>query len=307
MRQIGEIAQRELGQRFVDYLATQDIEAVLRDADEEGPCSIWVLDEDLLDPALDSFELFEQNPEDPRFKVSPAQLKAKQKPANSLAPVIDVRQEVFRQAGIWSMPVVISLIGLCLFFTLVANVAMFAGHAHLFYFSEYYGRAFPEIAAGQVWRLITPIFIHSGGLHLIFNMMWLFQLGGMIERLEGQRTLIVMTLLIGIVCNVAQYLVSGPMFGGLSGVIYGLLAYIWMMSRYGSKQYVIAQQTFVFMMIWLVICLVGLIPNVANTQHVVGFLAGAVFGYFRSGGWKISRRRRAFKRKMEDSAPQPPQ
>jgi len=182
---------------------------------------------------------------------------------------------------------------------MLTNSVAMADAVRFLYFSEFYGQHFPEITSGQLWRLITPIFIHSGLLHLAFNMMWLFQLGGMMERLEGKRTLLVMLLTLATLCNVAQYLVSGPLFGGMSGVIYGLLGYIWMMTRYSSKSYNLQQQTVVFMVIWMVVCLVGLVPNVANTQHVVGFVSGILFGFLRSGGIKTWRRRQDFRKKFD--------
>jgi GlpG protein len=84
---------------------------------------------------------------------------------------------------------------------------------------------------------------------------------------------------------------------GMSGVVYGLLGYIWMMSKYkAGTQYGLPQQTVGFMLIWLVICLIGLIPNVANTQHVVGLLLGVTWGFLRSGRLSELRRQAKFKR-----------
>jgi membrane associated rhomboid family serine protease len=52
------------------------------------------------------------------------------------------------------------------------------------------------------------------------------------------------------------------------------------------------------MLLWLGLCLVGIIPHVANTEHVVGMLLGVVWGFVRSGGWGQMRRRRRWHRQI---------
>jgi GlpG protein len=161
------------------------------------------------------------------------------------------------------------------------------------------GRGFSEILSGEVWRLVTPIFLHGNGLHLGFNMLWLYQLGRQIELFQGSRLLFLQVVLFAVICNTSQYLVSGPAFLGMSGVVYGLLGYIWMMARYDIKhRYELNSQTIMIMVIWMVICLVGIIPNVANTQHVMGFISGTLWGFFASGGIKQELRRRKFRSRL---------
>jgi GlpG protein len=93
--------------------------------------------------------------------------------------------------------------------------------------------------------------------------------------------------------------VSGPLFVGMSGVVYGLLGYIWMMTRFQiGTLYVLSQQTVLFMLVWLGLCLLHIIPNVANTEHVVGLVVGVVWGFWRSGGWSQMRRRRRFRKQL---------
>src|SRR5207249_10387817 len=67
----------------------------------------------------------------------------------------------------------------------------------------------PEIRHGEVWRLITPIFIHAGAVHLIFNVYALFILGTMIEAREGWLRLGSLVVVIAALSNLGQYYMSG--------------------------------------------------------------------------------------------------
>src|SRR6185436_2556750 len=92
----------------------------------------------------------------------------------------------------------------------------------------------PEIRQGEVWRLISPIFVHDWPMpfHLLFNVYALFILGTMIEVRQGTLLLTGLVLTIAPLSNLAQYYVSGPYFCGISGVVYGLFGYIWMTSKF---------------------------------------------------------------------------
>jgi len=300
MRHIGTIAEKQQAERFVHFLASQQIEATLRPLQETG-YAVWVLDEERVASARQQLETFLALPDDPRFDVPKghqsrvARRFLQHRPPADRAQSIEVRTEIFRRRGLSLVPVTCVFIGISVAVTLLAHVPELAPVISKLYFSAYFGKAFPEIRAGQIWRLVTPIFLHGGLLHLLFNMLWLHQLGGQIEAQESSRSVAIMVLVFASVCNTAQYLVSGPLFVGMSGVVYGLLGYIWMMTRFQvGTRYMLAQQTVMIMLVWLGLCLVGIIPHVANTEHVVGVLLGVAWGFVRSGGWSQMRRRRRF-------------
>ncbi|MGY4534771.1 GlpG protein [Pseudomonas sp. TE3786] len=152
-----------------------------------------------------------------------------------------------------------------------------------------------SMAAGQYWRLITPIFIHFGILHLAMNGMWYWELGRRIEFYQGKWLLLGLTLLVGLVSNAVQFWWAGPsIFGGLSGVLYGLLGHCWIYQLLApNRAYQLPKGVVVMMLIWLLICMSGITElagaAIANGAHVGGLLVGCLTGLL---GGALARRRR---------------
>jgi GlpG protein len=144
----------------------------------------------------------------------------------------------------------------------------------------------PEIRHGELWRLFTPVFIHFSPMHILFNMMWLRDLGSMIEGRQSSLHLLLLTLVIAAGSNVAQvYLGHGPSFGGMSGVVYGLLGYIWIRGKFDpASGLYLHSSTVVMMMVWFALCFANLplIGPVANAAHGAGLLIGVAWGYLSS-------------------------
>ena len=142
-----------------------------------------------------------------------------------------------------------------------------------------------SLAAGQWWRLVTPMLVHFGILHLAMNVMWYWELGRRIESREGSWHLLGLTLLFSLVSNYTQYLVSGPtLFGGLSGVLYGLLGHCWIFQWLAPNPvYRLPRGVLIMMLVWLLLCLSGLISMlgfgaIANGAHVGGLIIGCITG-----------------------------
>lgn len=151
----------------------------------------------------------------------------------------------------------------------------------------YFATLEQTLALGQWWRLLTPIFLHFGLLHLAMNGMWYWELGRRIEQRQGALMLLALTLAFGLVSNLSQYLFGGPgIFGGLSGVLYGLLGHCWLFQKLAPNDtYRLPPGVVVLMLIWLVVCLSGAIEvlsfgtmAIANAAHVSGLIAGCVTG-----------------------------
>ena len=105
----------------------------------------------------------------------------------------------------------------------------------------------------QPWRLLTPMLIHFGILHLAFNMLWLYRLGSQIESVQGtSRVLLGLVVLTQVPGALVQFAVSGPLFGGMSGVVYGLFGFTWMQARYASNGYSLTDRDTMWIMGWFV-------------------------------------------------------
>jgi len=295
MRLIGHLAEESAARTFADYLYVQGIENQLDHQKEEG-WAIWILDEDKLESATSLLTAFRQSPADPKYQAearSAAELRAeKEKDTAAYRRKLRNRRHLFRSLTPYGF-------GPLTFALIVASVSVFI-------FSKY-GRdlhpimslfitdflsdnfnlgqsALPEIRHGEFWRLFTPMFIHFSPLHILFNMLWLRDLGSMIEGRQSSVQLLVLVLVIAACSNLAQYYFgSGPNFGGMSGVVYGLLGYVWIRGKYdpGSGLYV-HPTTVTMMIIWFFACLARLIGPVANTAHAVGLGIGMAWGYLSS-------------------------
>lgn len=143
------------------------------------------------------------------------------------------------------------------------------------------------IFAGEVWRLVTPAFIHFGFFHLLFNSLWLWDLGRRLELGLGRGHYIIFVLGTAMASNVSQYWWSGPaMFGGMSGVVFALVGFIWIRQRYDHHPlWAVPKAIIGFMLFWLVLCMTGLVDyfiggSVANAAHLGGLIAGMLWGWF---------------------------
>jgi len=136
---------------------------------------------------------------------------------------------------------------------------------------------------GEFWRLVTPDFLHFSLLHITFNLLMLWVLGGQLEIQKGSASFLLMALFVSVVSNIAQLIDSGYLFGGLSGVVYGLVGYCWVWRRVAPEIF-LPDALFRFCLIWL---LLGYTPltewlglgRMANSAHLYGLLSGLFWGW----------------------------
>lgn len=290
MRQIGTIDTESQARVFRSYLLTLGIHADV-DQTRDRRWAIWVHEENRLDDGRRELEQFLADPRKERYQAAARAAETIEKEA-----VKDNRKFKARQVDLRTAWHKSQLAGGALTLTLIfMSVAAFLLQQfpstspivdQWLYFAKLTYAAlqdpFIQIKQGQVWRLITPIFLHANFIHILFNMMWLRTLGGMIEAEEGSLRLGLQVLTFAILSNVMQATLAGPAFLGMSGVNYGLFGYVWLVGRYSnSSRFQLDQVTIYLMLGWFVACWIGLMGPVANWAHTGGLIMGAIWAVIK--------------------------
>lgn len=291
MRLIGQIRLAKQARCFCDFLQAQGIESQC-DPDEQG-YQVWVYDEAQLDQARTLLDNFLADPENPRYQQYQGlrdDFLLRQNKENELASrrQFNMRTQ-WQTSSMFKMgPVSLGLIALSILVALISSLGADKESLRWLFITDYqmdgnylsWNPSLQEVSQGQVWRLFTPMFIHFGFMHILFNSMWVKDLGGIIETKHGSTYLLGLVLAFSALSNVAQFYMSGPLFGGMSGVVYGLLGFLWIRGKCDRTYGIILNKQVVTMMIvWFFICLTGLVGSVANTAHGAGALAGMAWGY----------------------------
>ena len=179
------------------------------------------------------------------------------------------------------------IIALAIFLTLFTNFGLNNFLEPLLFIKTNLNSSFENtyLINSEWWRLITPTFLHFSMTHLVFNCLWIYILGSRIEKLDGLSVFLFIFILTGILSNAGQFFwTQQDLFGGLSGTVYGLLGYCFIIELDGRhSRYGLPEALYLFMFIWLLVGFTGVLSvfgfgNVANTAHLVGMIAGFIIG-----------------------------
>lgn len=329
MRRIGFIENLQDSTRFCDYLISQRIHAKAEKEDEPANprYSIWVVEEQKLTEAKTLLDQFHANPSDTRFdasKEAEAVRKAEaEENARRLKNIAKVSHRSGGPAGgavggmgAGRVPVTIAAIALCV---IVGLLTGFGGPTmrrsqlgrqqpssefkiyDAMTFMSLRDRlqdedAFASIRRGEVWRVFTPAILHGSIGHLAMNMMGLFFLGSVIERLHGGGWLLLMLVSIAVFANLVQVFWpeannGGPNAVGASGATYGLFGFFMIRPHFQAMYPVTLPPTFLLMGLgFLVMGVLMVIPTMANGAHVGGLAGGMIFAALIPTGDRPRRR-----------------
>ncbi|MBL0665016.1 rhomboid family intramembrane serine protease GlpG [Aeromonas caviae] len=269
MIQLLVLGDARMAQALVDYLATLGIPCELTQS--ELGVSVWLADERRLAQAQQEVKRFLSEPNHPRYMEASWQSGHADARIDYSKGMTDPVTDFLHQAGPLTLVVIIAClaiyaldaIGLPIFDEL-------AFHPTLAQFTDW-----------QAWRYVTPAFIHFSVLHLVFNLLWWWYLGGQIEQRLGSGKLFILLIVGAALPNIAEFFASGPRFGGLSGVVYALLGYSWLRTRLQPDCGLAMPPVLMgFMLVWLVLGFLDMLGTpTANMAHLVGLLVGLAQGW----------------------------
>ena len=269
MIRVTTLSNPRLAQAFIDYMKSQ---GVAMEMQLQGRAAeLWLADDGELARVEAALEIFLQDPLHPRYQAASwhsgtvGRGHFRPQPASWLPALRS-------KAG----PLTLGLTIACVLVYILMNVLG----------DEVVMRwlAFPadQSQRAQPWRWVSHILLHFSLLHLLFNLVWWWYLGSAMEKYRGWLPLAVLTLLSAAISGLVQFHFSGALFGGLSGVVYALMGYVWW---YGEKNpggpLQMPRGVIVFALLWLIAGYFDILGiAIANAAHVAGLAIGLLMAFW---------------------------
>lgn len=312
MRQIGKVASAADLERLTDYLMTLGI--TTQSEPEGTEYLVWAHEEDRIDEARAALNEFHRDPQNPRYEQAAAQARKLRK--EQVRRERTIQRQTVDLGRQWNArpatpQVTLALIAISVAVGVLTHLgdplaegvvgraaaveALTDPNPRLiqrltitrFVYNNQTGAPIyvplespkSKVIPWEIWRLVSPIFLHFSVMHILFNMMSLTSIGRLLEGRYGSLWMAVFVLMTGIGSNLAQYFVSGPNFGGMSGVVYALFGFAWIRGWCDpAAGFRLGANSVFIMLLWLVLCFHGSLGNVANFAHLGGLLLGAAWG-----------------------------
>lgn len=316
MRKLGTFPD-DNAQHFVNYLVAQEMPAQISPA-PGGGFELWIVEEDHFARAKQEFAQFVENPQDPKYREAGTKAdQVRQKQVERVRAYQKNALTVHHRTTRRAPPVATGLLLAAIFAFALSNFSFDYTSPTVQGMVFMFAPATPEVNSmgalerqcynlmrGEVWRLITPAFLHMTFAHIIFNMYWLVTLGFSIERREGKWCFIGLVLAAAAVPNFLQAVMppflagtpahdAGPFwivaFGGFSGVAYALFGFAWMRGTWKFvPEYFLMPSTVIIVIAWLLLGVLDLDHSLlgfrmADWGHGGGLFVGLLFGAMRVG------------------------
>jgi len=142
-----------------------------------------------------------------------------------------------------------------------------------------------------LWSLWRPTLLHFSLLHLLNNTFWCWVLGRALERRGEWIALVALIAVCGLAGNILQWWYQGPAFGGISGVVYGIVGWVGLRQRRYQIAYGIPPALMTVMVVIMAVTIAAEtiepgLTGIANGGHLGGLLAGLMLGWL----WPVKKR-----------------
>ncbi|GIU34078.1 rhomboid family intramembrane serine protease GlpG [Shewanella schlegeliana] len=279
MIEIGRLPNSRAAQALIDYLKGLHIDCELMPT-EQG-VALMIHDQKHFDRAQREFQAFIHNPYDEKYLAASWENGDTHTKLDYGNPSLQLVSQFITGAG---------PLTLLVFFTCVIIYgAMNLGYANPIFDQLSFFGATPSATLSEFWRIFTPSLLHFSAMHIIFNLLWWWYLGGKIENKLGFTPLFILLIVGGTLPNILQYYMAGPGFGGLSGVVYAVVGYTWVMGVRRPESGIGLPPAYIgFMLLWLVFGFTDMFGlSIANGAHLGGLLVGVIQGFVDSKTRKI--------------------
>lgn len=266
MLMITSFTNPRVAQAFVDYMATQGVILTIQ---QHTQTDVWLADESQAACVNAELARFLENPGDARYLA--ASWQSGHTDTGLHYQRFPFMAAIRERAG----PFTLLLMAACILVFIIMNVV---GDQ-----SVMIALAWPYDPSLQfdVWRYFTHALMHFSVLHILFNLLWWWYLGGLVEKRLGSGKLIVITIISALLSGYVQHKFSGPWFGGLSGVVYALMGYVWLRGERDPESGIYLQRGLItFAVVWLIAGWFDLFGmSIANGAHVAGLAVGLAMAF----------------------------
>ncbi len=267
MIELGSTNNVRAAQGFVDYIGTQGFHGALK-AGENGHVIIGVAPEHF-HQVQPLWQEFQQQPNHPRYVDAAWESGRTDSGLVYGGPKLNLVSR-FNQLSL-----------------LVKSVSIASILIYALFLLGQFSDIFPilQFKANQPLSWLTPSIVHFSAIHLIFNVLWWVTLGPAIEKQTSKLTLVSVFVLGSLVSSWAQFIMVGPNFGGLSGVVYALVGFCWIYPILAKTPAMMTKGMIGFLLLWLAFGFTDtfFIP-MANWAHLGGLLSGIVIAVFMAFG-----------------------
>lgn len=262
------ISNLRLAQAFVDYMATQKVTLELRHHSQDA--EIWLNEDEKLPQVQHELEQFLLDPLNPRYQA--ASWQSGNLHTDMPYQRVSLLQNLRSQAGPLTLSLMVVCIAVYILMQIVGDNAVMSWLAWPVNSSQYL----------EIWRWVSHAVLHFSLMHILFNLLWWWYLGGQMEKRLGTGKLVVLTIVSAVFSGWGQSLFSGSNFGGLSGVVYALMGYVWLTGQRTPERGIsLPNGLMAFSVLWLIagyFDILGL--SIANAAHVSGLVIGLLMAFW---------------------------